>query len=165
MPRKRRPSWGLEPHGPSVLGHGAPNPEDSRTGLPRVQPVGPRALACHHLHHSPAPPGPLSPRGPQFPLCRAGCLWLVLGKLTARGLKWPLLPARGRSSGRGVSPALRSPSLDPSQEGGQSAGHLPHQPHPWAKGPHTQPLPKLPATQAPALGTRGWGLILGPPRP
>lgn len=74
MPRQRR-------RGPSVQGGVLPTQRTQGPAPPKVQPAWPGALACHHLHHSPALPGPSSL------LCRVGCLWLLLGRLSGRGLK------------------------------------------------------------------------------
>lgn len=128
---------------------------------------------------SPGPPPPPSQPSPAWALVasRAAVSLLQSGLFTASARE-------AHRSGAEVTSAackcqeLRTPCFScprlpqpgPSQEGAQRLGHLPHRPRPrglWAtsdqRGPTPGPCLKLPAARAPALGARGWGLILGPP--
>lgn len=155
MPRKRRPSWVLGPMDPQFLDTVLPTQRDSGPGLLRVQPVGPRALACHHLHHSPAPPGPLSPA------------WAAVSPLQS-GL-FMACAREAHSSGAEVASAactwqeLRTVFLLPSapQPGPQPGrrperGHLLINPTPGQRGPHPASA-EAPCNTSPGPQEQGLG--------
>ena len=114
---------------------------------------------------SPGPPPPPSQPSPAWALVsplQSGLFMASAREAQRSGAEVTSAACTWREPGRGVSPAHPSPSLAPSQEGGQYSEHLHHRPGPrglWAtpnqRRPHPRPLPEAPCRTSPGPGSKG----------